>query len=86
MTTAAREGRITTTEVSRTTSGPIATVAPNGSSRGVDYWTAVVSMQTWTDDPRNGVYAGRSYRITDRYLSSTPDYLGQFISSSSQPW
>lgn len=86
MTTAQREGRITTTEVSVATSGPINSTAPNGSSSSVDYWTAVVSKQTWTMDERNGVYAGRSYKITDRYISNTPDYRGQFVSSSSEPW
>jgi hypothetical protein len=61
--------------------------APNGSVRNVhDFYTTVVSRQDWHDVPENGVYAGRSYRITDRYISNRPETRGQLISSSSQPW
>lgn len=86
MTTAERGGLIVVTEVERRQSGPVASVAPNGSSRSTDYWTLIVKRQDWTDDPRNGIYAGRSYRIEERWISSDPDYLGQISSSSSQPW
>lgn len=85
-TTAQREGRITRTEVSRFASRPANSIAPNGSSRGVDYWTAIVYRESWTDDPRNGVYAGRHYRVTERYISNSPHYLGQFTGSESRPW
>ncbi len=61
-------------------------VAPNGSARSADYWTAVVSRQTWANDPANGIYAGRCYKITDLYISGTPEVRGQSAGSSSRPW
>lgn len=85
MTTARREGRITYTEIERHHSERDS-VAPNGSSRSHDYHTAIVYRQDWTEDPRNGVYAGRSYRVTERYISSSAHTLGQFFGSDSQPW
>lgn len=86
MTTAQREGRVSYTEISSSTSGPVDSVAPNGSSRSVDYYTKVIGRQGWTDDPRNGVYAGRSYRITETYISPDARRRGQLLHSSSQPW
>ena len=86
MTTAEREGYYSRVEVERRQSGPIPSIAPNGSSRSVNYWTLIVYRGTWSDDADNGVYAGRSYREEERYVSSSPDLLGQFTSSSSQPW
>ncbi len=86
MTPAERDGLVTYSEVSALTSGPVKSTAPNGSSTSTDYWTVVTSKQTWTRDPANGGLSGRSYKITDRYISNTPDYRGQFVSSSSEPW
>ena len=66
---------------------PVPTVAPNGSSRGTDYRTAVILRQDWRDTTENGIYAGRSYRVGRTYHSSFPDGAGTIsISSSSQPW
>jgi hypothetical protein len=86
MTTAEREGRITCTEVSSHTSGPVHSVAPNGSGRSTDYYTTVVRRQEWSADLDNGVYAGLAYRVTETYISQDPKYRGQFIYSTSQPW
>ena len=86
MTTAERAGLYSRVEVERHRSGPVPSIAPNGSSRSVDYWTLIVYRGTWSNDAANGVYAGRSYREEERYVSSSPTLLGQFTSSSSQPW
>lgn len=76
----------TQTEVSESKSNSWST-APNGSARCHDFYTVVVSRQTWHNDPElNGVYAGREYRITERYISNSPNYRGQRIDSSSSPW
>ena len=76
----------TTTEVEECKSDSYSS-APNGSVRNVhDFYTTVVSRQDWHDTPENGAYAGRSYKITDRYISNGPNTRGQLISSSSQPW
>lgn len=54
--------------------------APNGSTRNNrDYYTFVTYMQDWTD----GQYAGCTYKIVERYISSSPDYRGQLIGSTS---
>jgi hypothetical protein len=57
--------------------------APNGSSSATDYYTAVVSLQDWADVPENGVYRGRTYKITETYISNDPNTRGQLISRSS---
>lgn len=61
-------------------------VAPNGSARSHDYYTTVVIRQDWANVPENGIYAGRSYRIVERYISNRPDTPGQYIGRSSSPW
>lgn len=75
----------TTTQVSETKTDSWST-APNGSARCHDFYTTVVSHQEWADTEDNGVYAGRVYRIVDRYISNSPDRRGQLMDSSSQPW
>lgn len=60
--------------------------APNGSSSGTDYWTIVTLRQDWPVDESLGVYSGLSYRIVERYISSTPVHRGQHVDSSSSPW
>ena len=78
--------RYTEVEVSERKSDSYSS-APNGSVVNVhDFYTTVVSRQDWHDTPENGVYAGRSYKITDVYISNRPDTRGQLIRSSSQPW
>jgi hypothetical protein len=78
--------QVTYTETSRTTHKPLHTTAPNGSSSGWEYWTTIVQRQVWADVPENGIYAGRSYKITLRHMSTDPNTLGTGISSSSTPW
>ena len=68
----------TMTEVSTTKHDRWST-APNGSARCHDFYTVVISLQTWTE----GQYAGYTYKITETWISNTPDHLGQYISSSS---
>ena len=54
--------------------------APNGSTRdNHDFYTVVTSLQTWT----TGQYAGYTYKIVERYISSDPSVRGQYIGSSS---
>lgn len=66
---------------------PSPCVAPNGSSRGVDYYTSVTVRQDWANVPENGIYAGLSYRQNWRYHSSFADGIAtQRVGSSSQPW
>lgn len=77
--------RYTETEISESKSDSWST-APNGSARCHDFYTMVVSRQDWHDTPENGIYAGRSYRIVERYISSNPDVRGQHIGRSSSPW
>jgi hypothetical protein len=61
--------------------------APNGSVRNVhDFYTTVISREEWADVPENGAYAGRTYKIVERYISNRPDTRGQIIGSSSTPW
>jgi hypothetical protein len=86
MTTAQREARITVTEIDVTQNGPFRSVAPNGANFRIDYYTTVVKLQKWSDDPKNGMFAGRSYEITETYISTRPDHRGQFLYSSSRPW
>jgi hypothetical protein len=61
-------------------------VAPNGSARCHDFYTYVTYRQDWNNTPESGIYAGRSYRIVERYISNNPNARGQLISSSSSPW
>ena len=75
----------TQTEVSESKSDRWST-APNGSARCHDFYTVVVSRQEWHDVEKNGAYAGRVYRITDRYISNSPNTRGLRIDSSSSPW
>jgi hypothetical protein len=75
---------ITTTEVREHKSDNWST-APNGSSRNHDFWTVVISRQVWSNDAP-APYAGRVYKIVDRYISSSPDRRGQLVDSSSGPW
>lgn len=75
----------TTVEVSETKSNRWS-VAPNGSSRCHDFWTVVVSRQTWADTEDNGIYAGLEYKIVTRYISNSPNRRGQLVDSSSSPW
>jgi hypothetical protein len=54
--------------------------APNGSTRNnQDFYTYVTYMQDWI----SGQYAGYTYKIVERYISSSPDTRGQCIGSSS---
>lgn len=53
--------------------------APNGSITSHDFYTTVVKLQTWTEGP----YQGHTYKITERYLSSSPNLRGQIIDTSS---
>ena len=76
----------THTEISATRLPPRRSTAPNGSATCIDYWTIVTTRQDWPVDESLGVYSGRSYRITERWLSLDPAYRGQYISSSSTPW
>lgn len=59
--------------------------APNGSSEAIDHYTVITRIQDWADVPENGKYRDRSYLIKETYISNTPHYLGQLISSSSTP-
>ncbi len=68
-------------EVSETKSDRWST-APNGSACSHDFYTVVISRQDWTE----GAYAGRSYRITQTFISNRAETRGQLISSSSTPW
>lgn len=78
--------KITYTEISETKHTGISS-APNGSVRDVtDYYTTVILRQDWAEVPENKDYAGLSYRITERYISSSPEYRGQLMGSSSSPW
>lgn len=76
----------TYTEISATALPPRESAAPNGSARCIDHWTIVTLRQDWPVDESLGVYSGRSYRITERWLSLDPAHRGQYISSSSTPW
>jgi hypothetical protein len=54
--------------------------APNGSTRNNrDFYTYVTYMQDWISGP----YAGCTYKIVERYISSNPDTWGQYLGSSS---
>lgn len=76
----------TEVEVSETKSDSYSS-APNGSVRNVhDFYTTVISRETWADVPENGTYAGCEYKLTRVYISNRPDTRGQLISSSSEPW
>lgn len=78
--------KVTYTHISESKHTAISS-APNGSTRNnLDCYTTVIERQDWADTPENGVYAGRSYRITTRYISNSPDYRGQSCGSSSSPW
>lgn len=66
------------TEISATTSGPVRSVSPNGSSSGIDYYTTVIRRQDWSD--------GRSYRITETWISPDPRFRGQLIGRVDEPW
>lgn len=78
--------KITYTEISESKRTGLSS-APNGSTRdNVDYYTTVTLRQDWAGIPENGTYAGLSYRITELYISATPEYRGQLISTSSSPW
>lgn len=82
--------RPTYTEISESKSSSWST-APNGSARCHDHWTIVTIRQDWPiyTDPRTGkpgTYSGRSYRVTERWISSRPEYRGQLVDSSSDPW
>lgn len=57
-----------------------------GAATGTDYYTVVVLRQDWADVPENGVYAGRSYKITEHYISHERNGLDRCISSSATPW
>lgn len=59
--------------------------APNGSSKGMDYYTWTYEIQDWHETPENGIYAGCSYLITRTYLSQNPESRGQYLHSSSRP-
>ncbi len=84
-TTAESDGRIIRTEISRTRHSDTGT-APNGSSSGTYHWTMITYRQTWTHDPRNGEYAGLSYREREWWISPSPTTPGQLSSWDSQPW
>lgn len=53
--------------------------APNGSARCHDYYTVETWLQTWHATK----YAGYTYKIVRRYISSSPERRGQYIGSSS---
>lgn len=78
-------GLVTYTEVSSIQWSAHST-APNGSSSATDHYTLVISRQDWAPVEENDIYAGRSYRVTDLYISHDPDVRGQRINSSSRPW
>lgn len=84
---------MTTTNTSRPASGTDVTdtvvsraTRTEKSAHGVDYLTTVTIRQDYADVPENGIYAGRSYKRTERYISNTADHVGQFIGSGSEPW
>lgn len=78
--------KVTYTEISEAKHTEISS-APNGSTRNnVDHYTTVIERQDWANIPENGIYAGCSYKITTRYISSDPNYRGQSCGSSSSPW
>jgi hypothetical protein len=66
---------VTHTETSRTTS-----------EQDGRWWTVITRRQQWADTPDNAAYAGRTYRVTDTWVSDTPDHLGMLVSSTSYPW
>lgn len=53
--------------------------APNGSSRGEDFYTVVISLQDWI----SGQYAGYTYKIIETWISQNPQSRGQYIGRSS---
>lgn len=78
---------VTYTVVHAISHAPVPTTAPNGSSSGTDYRTTTISRQDWADLPENGIYAGKTYRITEVWMSSVEDGTGTIrYCSSSQPW
>lgn len=48
--------------------------------------TTVTERQDWSNTPANGIYAGKSYRITRSYSSTTAGYRHVMTSSRSEPW
>lgn len=76
------------TEVSRYSCAGAPAIAPNGSVQDVtDFYTTVILRQDWTNTPENGIYAGKSYRISKVWHSGTAaGRLDTLISSSSRPW
>lgn len=50
------------------------------------YLTVVVEREDWADVPENGIYAGKSYRRTTRYVGTTEGYRHIMTGSSSAPW
>ncbi|MEB3367433.1 hypothetical protein [Saccharopolyspora mangrovi] len=76
----------TQTEIRRTYSESDS-IAPNGSSRSHDYYTVIVKRQHWHNTPRNGIYAGLDYKITETWISTRgPGHLDTCIGRTSQPW
>ena len=81
------DSRLTYTVVEAIACEPFRTRAPNGSSEGFDYLTVVTTCQDYASTPENGIYAGRSYRVTDIWHSSNEEGTGStIIDSSYQPW
>lgn len=74
----------TTTELGYRKGSQFST-APNGSSKGTDYYTWTYEIQDWHETEENGIYAGCSYLITREYISQDPNRRGQYLHSYSRP-
>ena len=80
--------QFTETETSRHSCAGAPAICPNGSvQNATDFYTTIVLRQDWADTEENGIYAGKSYRISHVWHSgSKPGQLDTLISSSSRPW
>ncbi|HZP49651.1 hypothetical protein [Actinocrinis sp.] len=67
------------TEVRRATWSEFST-APNGSSSGTDYYTAIWTRRTWPQDGSS--YAGHTYERKEIWIGPTPDYMHVLVSLS----
>ena len=71
---------ITTSLVSRTET------VREESGVGTCYITKDVERQEWSDDPGNGIYAGKAYRITTFYRSTVSGSPHTMLNRRIEPW
>ena len=53
---------------------------------GERHFTTVTERQDWHNVSSNGIYAGRSYKITRFYVGPTAGQLHTLLNTRSEPW